>query len=743
MTVPIIARRPGSATDATGAPGTGVTDTDDPRREALDGVLGRLQARDDGGFITAGLAGLAARQSRALGTAMAETTKPERLDALIVDGVPAFARDFTKGFERDVDDMVSRAQARPGLKPSAEALDLFRRRSAGIGERLFTRAALHEDSLNRIALTQSGTQAMDDLAAMVAADPDTLDEANEQLGPAIAAQGAVLGADSGENLKREQPRRLAEAALGAFIGRDPADAMARIDSGAFDERLDDDTRARLRERAETRKSAMDADRETAARRAEAEAMRTNERAALAFTRGFRRRLESGEATLAELADGTAAGTISPAQNDRLRAEFDRAAANREADDVEIARVTQSLTEGKLLDPTSDDDRRAVDLHCRAVLDPNGDFGEEFKDYVADTGIAPEPGLDRLLGALIAGAPAAQMQAAGTLLDVLEIDPAARDLVRLPLIGRAERLKKFEVFGLPAEQVVEIVDSEERVPARPTLLSAEGGGGDGGTEAGKTDQGSPPPKPGSGDDAEPEGDGDDGDDEPDFEPGDDPPLETESGDKPGGLTGDNGPRDDGRDPTFNRFRKSLKGWEGGFADRPESADRGGPTKEGISQKLLNNLNRLHPEWGLPKQSKDLTAEQITGIYRSEFFDKPRIGGVVKIPGLKEQAPRLTEQLFDSGVLHSTKRAGEWLQKSLDKELGTDLRETDKTGRRAYDGIVGSKTRAALARAVREGKAAVINDAMVKRRVEFMRQQPELRFNSGWIPRANSFLTGAPK
>ena len=36
---------------------------------------------------------------------------------------------------------------------------------------------------------------------------------------------------------------------------------------------------------------------------------------------------------------------------------------------------------------------------------------------------------QVLGALIAGAPAAQMQAAGTLLDVLEIDPAARDTAR--------------------------------------------------------------------------------------------------------------------------------------------------------------------------------------------------------------------------------------------------------------------------------------------------------------------------
>lgn len=202
-------------------------------------------------------------------------------------------------------------------------------------------------------------------------------------------------------------------------------------------------------------------------------------------------------------------------------------------------------------------------------------------------------------------------------------------------------------------------------------------------------------------------------------------------------GDNGPRDDGRDPTFNRFRESLRGWEGGLGDRPKSADPGGPTKEGISQDFLDKVNELHPEWGLPKQSKDLTAEQITGIYRSEFFDKPRIGEVAKIPGLKEQAPKLAEQLFDAGILHGTKIAGQMFQNSLDESLGTDLRETEKTGRKAYDGIVGPKTRATLARAVKEGKAAAVNDAMVKRRVEFMKGLSRLRANPGWVPRAESF------
>ena len=107
MTVRIIGRGPGPDTHVPAAPGTDVLDADGARRGALEGTLGRLQARDDAGFITAGLAGLAARQSRALESAVTESAAPEGLDALTAGGVPAFARDFAAGFERDVDDMVS------------------------------------------------------------------------------------------------------------------------------------------------------------------------------------------------------------------------------------------------------------------------------------------------------------------------------------------------------------------------------------------------------------------------------------------------------------------------------------------------------------------------------------------------------------------------------------------------------------------------------------------------------------
>ena len=301
MAVPITGFGPRPDSRLRGAP-------DDGRMLALNRTLARLQARDDAGFIAGELAGLARRQQQAFKGAVDEDAPADDPDTPSRGAAPAFARSFIAGFDRDVTDVLARAASRDGAKPSEDALDLFRRKSEGIRERLFTRAALHEDALTRRALEQSGARAISDLAAMVTADPDSLDVALDHLRPVIAAQGAVLGPEAEARLNDEQPRRLAEAAVGALIAGDPARAMERLDSGAFDEHLDEAARAGFRERAETRRAAVDADRESAARREEAAAMRARERAALSFTGGFRRRMETGEATLAGLADAEAQGT---------------------------------------------------------------------------------------------------------------------------------------------------------------------------------------------------------------------------------------------------------------------------------------------------------------------------------------------------------------------------------------------------------------------------------------------------
>jgi lysozyme family protein len=158
---------------------------------------------------------------------------------------------------------------------------------------------------------------------------------------------------------------------------------------------------------------------------------------------------------------------------------------------------------------------------------------------------------------------------------------------------------------------------------------------------------------------------------------------------------------------------------------------------MSQKFLNTL-RAKSDWQhLPANSKDLSDEQINNVYRKEFFDKPQINKLHAVPGLKEAAQKLAEQVFDAGVLHGPEDAGKWLQQSLDKELGVDSRTSAPDGSKIYDGIIGTKTRKALSQAVRQGKISAVNNGIVDRRKAYMQTRSSFSANKGWIPRAESF------
>lgn len=193
-----------------------------------------------------------------------------------------------------------------------------------------------------------------------------------------------------------------------------------------------------------------------------------------------------------------------------------------------------------------------------------------------------------------------------------------------------------------------------------------------------------------------------------------------------------------DVLFKHYRKNLAPREGGLADRPANADRGGVTNQGMTQRELKKLRKLDEWEHLPENAKDLTDEQINLIYRKEYFDKPQIGKLGEINGLEKAAPKLTEQIFDGGVLHGIDNPGQWLQESLDETLGVDLRVKDEEGNVGYVGIIGRQTRSAVERAVREGKIKDVNNLIVQKRIDYMLSLPEHNFNPGWIPRAKSFL-----
>ena len=194
-----------------------------------------------------------------------------------------------------------------------------------------------------------------------------------------------------------------------------------------------------------------------------------------------------------------------------------------------------------------------------------------------------------------------------------------------------------------------------------------------------------------------------------------------------------------DLLFLKYRERLRPREGGFADRPKSEDRGGPTQKGMSQEALDALRAKKPEYRyLPERSRDLTDAQITEIFRKEYFLLPQVDKLAAVPGLQEDAPQLAELIFDSNILHGADNAGEWLQEALDEKLGTDLKTYNpETGELEYDGVIGSKTRAAVAQAVSEGVIQEVNNLVVEKRLSYAETRPNRAPNPGWTSRIKSF------
>lgn len=191
-----------------------------------------------------------------------------------------------------------------------------------------------------------------------------------------------------------------------------------------------------------------------------------------------------------------------------------------------------------------------------------------------------------------------------------------------------------------------------------------------------------------------------------------------------------------DKEFNRLRENLKPREGGVANRSKKADPGGLTNKGMSQTAYDSLKNKYPGWNLPPKTTDLTDKQITDIFRYEYYQAPGIAKIEKVAGHSITKSKLVEHVFDTGILSGPQKAGELLQQSLDKVLGTDLRET-KNGVKYYDGVIGSKTQAVLEKAVKEGKILNVSRNFWKGRDEFLRGRENFKENPGWIDRLESF------
>lgn len=113
----------------------------------------------------------------------------------------------------------------------------------------------------------------------------------------------------------------------------------------------------------------------------------------------------------------------------------------------------------------------------------------------------------------------------------------------------------------------------------------------------------------------------------------------------------------------------------------AADRGGPTKWGITQATLSAF------LGRPAtiaEVQNLSEELATRIYRENYIVKP---GFVHIMALSEL---VGAELVDSGVNVGTIRAAKWLQTALNAFNNGGKHYADLT----VDGVIGSKTIVAM-------------------------------------------------
>lgn len=165
--------------------------------------------------------------------------------------------------------------------------------------------------------------------------------------------------------------------------------------------------------------------------------------------------------------------------------------------------------------------------------------------------------------------------------------------------------------------------------------------------------------------------------------------------------------------MSRIIDELIRREGGYVNHP--ADRGGPTKFGITQKTLGQWRGRSVS---AQEVRDLEESEARAVYAKLFVSEPKLDQV--------QDAALRELLIDCAVNHGPARAVKWLQTAL----GTPA-----------DGVIGPRTLAALA----EQRAADLYKRVLAARIVFYGRlvtddRAQAAFAAGWAARAAEFVTG---
>lgn len=157
-------------------------------------------------------------------------------------------------------------------------------------------------------------------------------------------------------------------------------------------------------------------------------------------------------------------------------------------------------------------------------------------------------------------------------------------------------------------------------------------------------------------------------------------------------------------------------EGGYVNHP--ADRGGPTKFGITAQTLGEWRRLGRA-ASAEEVRALTEEEARAIYRQRYLVEPGFEAITH--------PALLALLVDSAVHSGPKRAVQWLQTALGVTA---------------DGVIGPKTRAALAQADPGALYAKVLGQRLRHLGRLITQDPkQSAFAAGWMNRLAEFVEGA--
>lgn len=164
-------------------------------------------------------------------------------------------------------------------------------------------------------------------------------------------------------------------------------------------------------------------------------------------------------------------------------------------------------------------------------------------------------------------------------------------------------------------------------------------------------------------------------------------------------------------------------EGGYVDHP--ADKGGPTTWGITEAVARAS-------GYAGHMRDLPREYARAVYRRQYITAP---GFDKVATL---APRVAEEMFDTGVNMGPGVPGQWLQRLLNV-LREPIVGAPMFARLVMDGAIGPATLAALAAFLKyrpkDGETVLVRglDCLQGARyVELAEERPANRaFIYGWL------------